>query len=1569
MRGLRGLMAGMYGMPMPMRLGLLFLAGGGSLSMLMFVLWRFLGRAMWVVMVGIVFVVLLVIVFRLLVKRIRRRRAAPMEQDIVAQSAAAPQGVSAASRRAALDDLRRNFEEGVAKFRAAGKDLYSVPWYVIVGEPGSGKTEAVRHSCIGFPPGLHDPLQGAGGTINMNWWFTTQGVILDTAGRLMFEEVPPGTTSEWQEFLRLLKTYRYNCPINGLLLVIPADTLITDTANEIKRKANRIAEQLHQIQRVLEVRFPVFVIITKCDLLNGFREFFEDVADPDLQQQMLGWSNPAPLDEPFDPEKVSDHLEAVCDRLRRRRLALLIDPVHTENPDGRRLDQVDALYALPQSIARLAPRLRHYLDHVFAGGEWTGKPLFLRGIYFTSSMREGHPLDEELAEALGVPVTSIPEAKEWDREKSYFLRDMFIEKVFKERGLVTRAAHAGRLRRRRKAAVLAAGFASVVALAVFTWFGAVSLRRSIGIHRDYWVAAAQDNNWKRSPEEDVEYWRPIVAPDFKGSSDYIYAGETPIAVGQSKVPLADFHRRLVELSARPIRIPWVFLLARIGASIAGNRQEALRVVVERGVLRPLLDAARRKLLLPDDPEERKAALANPLPHESFSDALAQLILLESPKPPTPELGQLFQCVLYRGPKPPELSEDTKLSEAEAEERERRKKQYAIYQGSIQRAQQDEETLARALEVLYRDGKNARPTRAGTGAATPTALRAIRDGLTRYLAYWGERGKAAQEQLARVIEAKDTILETYATAEQRLLELDDDFLPRLERPGSRKSEVVAAAAKEWAGRLGTLEEARQKAEAALEGLPLGPLFPIFQKTSDAIVHRIREEFTRFRQEAGIAPPPPAERPQRPAKEGEGPPKELEKAKEKAAKVASAVKTALGAAKPSAQEQRWEQLADEINAALDARLGQLRKQAEALAVPEDVRRADAEFLDVLRVPRRLWDRLLAEGAVGQEESDTLRLFEVRALMYRLAGGEFSRQNPEAQAVSFRKQVAALADSVARTCAQVRDLRDVKPDAFRFEDAAKVSSFAASRLALPRRASALLEAALKKAPKAEEEVGARVEKLAEKLPAIPRPRIPLTATNGGTYSVRFHPKALVAALAECDEAGQVLADKKLEILEREKLQLMWQAWRGAISRYLTGPYLNYWTQTVPTDLASKGKDWPSFRRAMADSDIFEVFIALGDVGKTISEALGAELETSLKGEGKQEFATAREVAQAQLRKLKNEIYQHKCRSVRTNWLKLGDDLFEARRRLASATDDEVFENYLPFDCNTAAEYSDRYWRDLTYEALRLIADGAAREGRSRYQELVKRYARFPLNVPVQGQPPLTPAEVNAARSLVGLLVLSAKTDEAIEKARTTEKRPRGSRAIVQQMLQRLRVLNFTEAERTWLRRVSAVLEGLPTADNILKCSVWVPSDQPDPAVGLRWVHIRVKQGAREIGKGNTQPGRDFKLCEVAYPGEKLEVRLYRNPVDPTPNRGLDIAGPWAALALLHSGSATDPLYARQHFTHTWQAEAQVEKQELLDTAKRNVVVTFEDDQRRKRKLRLRLVFEKKLPRVEDWPAAKGR
>ena len=97
----------------------------------------------------------------------------------------------------------------------------------------------------------------------------------------------------------------------------------------------------------------------------------------------------------------------------------MLDPVHTEDPSARRVDQVDALYAFPDAFVKIGPRLRRYLEMIFVAGEWSPKPLFLRGIYFTSSMREGSALDAELAEALRragrIPA---PNGRSWRRQRA-----------------------------------------------------------------------------------------------------------------------------------------------------------------------------------------------------------------------------------------------------------------------------------------------------------------------------------------------------------------------------------------------------------------------------------------------------------------------------------------------------------------------------------------------------------------------------------------------------------------------------------------------------------------------------------------------------------------------------------------------------------------------------------------------------------------------------------------------------------------------------------------------------------------------------------------------------------------------------------------------------------------------------------------------------------------------------------------------------------------------------------------------------------------------------------------------
>lgn len=543
----------------------------------------------------------------------RKKQAARMTNDMQQLSSASPRAISDLGARARLDDMRKKFEKGISEYRARGKDLYTLPWYVFVGTPGSGKTEAIRHSNVGFPPGMQDEFQGTGGTINMDWWFTNNAVILDTAGRLMFEEVKPGEQSEWREFLTLLKKNRPNCPINGLFLVIPSDSLIKESADEIAKQAGIIAQRLDLIQRVLDVRFPVYVIITKCDKINGFREFFDDLRDPQLQHQMMGWSNPDPLDTPFRADLVDQHLDKVVNRLRRRRMGVLRDPAaQAESPAARRADEVDALFALPQSLALLGPRLRRYLETIFVAGEWSAKPLFLRGIYFTSSMREGAALDEELAKAIGLGVEDLGDEKIWERERAYFLRDLFIDKVFREKGLVTRATNTSRMLRSRQLAMYGAGSAALLLFILFAWFSLGDLSKSVGSHSDTWLKV-KSAGWQNN-----KIWKQSIVPLESGG--YVERINTNVVIGKSEKPIGEFHAELRREAIKPAKRGFLsFLFPGVYRNFHADSRRAQRVVLENGVVRPLVEATQKKI---------ERGNANAASMDRLPGALAALLELE-----------------------------------------------------------------------------------------------------------------------------------------------------------------------------------------------------------------------------------------------------------------------------------------------------------------------------------------------------------------------------------------------------------------------------------------------------------------------------------------------------------------------------------------------------------------------------------------------------------------------------------------------------------------------------------------------------------------------------------------------------------------------------------------------------------------------------------------------------------------------------------------------------------------------------------------------------------------------------
>lgn len=805
-------------MPGPMKIGL-SVATCGSIAGLAFLLpagyWPF-------VIAALAIIAVLVVLYRFVVKMIEKRKANPFTKRVLGNAAAAPAGVSDASRRAMLDDLRKTFEAGIEKFRAAGKNLYSMPWYLLVGEPGSGKTEAIRRSQVGFPPGLQDPLQGAGGTINMNWWFTNHAVILDTAGRLMFEEAPPGQASEWQELLKMLRTTRPNCPVNGMLLVIPADALIQDTADAIERKAGRIAEQFDQIQRALGVRFPVFVVVTKCDRINGFREFFDDIGDPQLQHQILGWSNPAPLDEPFNPDRVIAHLESVRDRMVQRRWVLIEDPVHTEDAQANRLDQVDALFAFPESLMQIAPRLRRYLEMIFVTGPWSSKPLFLRGIYFTSSLREGAALDADLAAALGVSPESLPEGKVWEKERAYFLRDLFLSKVFREKGLVTRATNARAQQRRRRFIALAGACVLVLSFIGLTVLGTRSLATSIDPHKDFWPYVAQIG------EQPQGFRRIEIIQRGEGEAAWAYRGEEQVgnvasfgegapAEFRAGLTLEGLQQKAWTLATSPLQMPTVFAPMAVvtgGTSdLSVQRREGQHRLFEAGVLSPLLRVVRDSV---------SATEASAWTAES-TEWLATLLRLEARAAgdaPRSEAGG------------PDIAKALALACGPPAQGDWRTRV----------AQRDFQKMA---DAVYREGN---PARWAFDVGQPETLAVVDAGIQRFIASRRTPGKSAGQVMV-LVSLRDAMKE-FQAAEAALA-------PYKDRPTPATKASYAEYVEQWQEQFGRLSRAARIIEDAVATLGLLP-DPGLSGVAQAAYARFREstssEFDALLREIEGARPP-------------------------------------------------------------------------------------------------------------------------------------------------------------------------------------------------------------------------------------------------------------------------------------------------------------------------------------------------------------------------------------------------------------------------------------------------------------------------------------------------------------------------------------------------------------------------------------------------------------------------------------------------------------------------------------------------------------------------------------------
>ena len=456
-------------------------------------------------------VIVLVVVLRAVWRRWRARTASrTLTEGLMRAPAASAADAGAGSGEQKILDTR--FTDAVAtlkqmRLHAAGRKpgwrdwlslsggsyLYDLPWYVFIGAPGAGKTTALVNSGLSFPladkfgPGA---IQGVGGTRNCDWWFTDEAVLIDTAGRYTTQDSHQSEDkSAWEGFLGLLKKVRPRRPLNGVFLTVSIADLLSQNAEQRSTLAASIRARLLELDAKLTTRLPVYVLVTKSDLLYGFTEYFADLGK-EQRAQVFGFTLPAGEGTQLAEKGLATAFQREFGLLHARVNDGLIARMQHETEGTRRA----AIFGFPAQLGTVGPLLSDLLDQVFTGSRFA-QPPWVRGVYFTSGTQEGSPIDRvmgSLARSFGLERAMLAPQKGSGR--SYFLTTLLRDVVFPEQ----RLAGADVKLERRRHTLRVAGVAAMTLL-------------TVGLLAAWGTSALQNLNYLKAVEARVEPARQSLA--------------------------------------------------------------------------------------------------------------------------------------------------------------------------------------------------------------------------------------------------------------------------------------------------------------------------------------------------------------------------------------------------------------------------------------------------------------------------------------------------------------------------------------------------------------------------------------------------------------------------------------------------------------------------------------------------------------------------------------------------------------------------------------------------------------------------------------------------------------------------------------------------------------------------------------------------------------------------------------------------------------------------------------------------------------------------------------------------
>ncbi len=300
-----------------------------------------------------------------------------------------------------------------------------LPWYLLIGPQGSGKTSLLDFSGLEFPINKigRKLTRDTHGNRHCDWYFAEHGVLIDTAGRYLTQPDSKVDGRAWNALLELLRKRRRNRPLNGVLVTIPMETL-HGIEKDLEDLAREVRARLQDVHQKLHVDVPVYLVLSKADKLLGFDEFFDQLSREE-SDQVLGTS--------FRKEQSGNDvavLRAEFEALLCRLNSQVIMRMHQERDTRRRGRILD----FPHQLGLVGERLCLFADIAFTGNRYqrVGR---LRGFYLTSAPHLTQEMDQTTAGTGASQGTNAGVLPTLSSGRSRFIHHVLSRVIFPEADL------------------------------------------------------------------------------------------------------------------------------------------------------------------------------------------------------------------------------------------------------------------------------------------------------------------------------------------------------------------------------------------------------------------------------------------------------------------------------------------------------------------------------------------------------------------------------------------------------------------------------------------------------------------------------------------------------------------------------------------------------------------------------------------------------------------------------------------------------------------------------------------------------------------------------------------------------------------------------------------------------------------------------------------------------------------------------------------------------------------------------------------------------------------------------